>query len=171
MREKLYDKDDDAKIFCANCFNCKLRHNRIRCVNEHWKQNGVGEQRKYSFYTIKRRTMADCTDYTSMGEDLSSFLQTLPEGLIEAPEPTTRNMQMTDKEKLLDLEAAAAYLVERGVRFSSRTIKKWVQRKEVDHYRLGRGGKLYFTTEALDGFVERRKKTARPQRLKLGKIA
>ncbi len=68
--------DKTTKIYCANCVNCKLMRSatdssnyvlRVRCAAGKWKKK-LGEEKFYKYFTVARRTLAECDSYTPMGE-------------------------------------------------------------------------------------------------------
>ncbi|MDR1466277.1 MAG: hypothetical protein LBI40_01475 [Treponema sp.] len=70
-----------GKIYCANCFHCKLLPKiecdtlRIRCTAGKWKKK-LGKEKVYKFCTITRRFNDMCEDYEDMGES-TEFIREL----------------------------------------------------------------------------------------------
>ena len=94
MASSLDDLDIDAgksaaKIYCANCINCKLVHTpdgnsglyvlRVRCVAGKWKKK-LGEEKYYKYFTVARRSLDSCDSYEPMG-DPKDFIKDLKKTL------------------------------------------------------------------------------------------
>ena len=63
-----------GKIYCANCFHCKLvpaqqvyEEDHVRCAAGKWKKK-LGEEKFYKFNTITRRYLDSCDSWEDMGE-------------------------------------------------------------------------------------------------------
>lgn len=81
----------DEKIHCANCHHCKLvklynpnRKNqyvlRVRCEKKMWRKQ-KGDEKLYKYFTVARRTMDHCPEYSPMGDAkvyLKELRKTLP---------------------------------------------------------------------------------------------
>jgi hypothetical protein len=76
-----------GKIYCANCFHCKLLPGiesdvlRIRCTAGKWKKR-LGQEKVYKFCTITRRFSDGCEDYEDMGES-TEFIRELRKSINE----------------------------------------------------------------------------------------
>ncbi len=80
----------NEKIFCANCANCKVVRSymlgdgkqyqlRVKCDKGHWRKK-LGEEKLYKYFTLPRRIVETCPDYTSTGDE-KSFMKELKETL------------------------------------------------------------------------------------------
>ena len=79
-----------AKIYCANCVNCKLVRStvggngqyllRVRCTAGKWRKK-LGEEKIYKYFTVARRSLDECDSYEPMGdpkEYIKELKKTLP---------------------------------------------------------------------------------------------
>ncbi|MDR0643766.1 MAG: hypothetical protein LBG05_02465 [Treponema sp.] len=70
-----------GKIYCANCFHCKLLPGseggilRIRCTAGKWKKK-LEQEKVYRLCTIMRRFRDECEYYEDMGES-TEFIREL----------------------------------------------------------------------------------------------
>jgi len=79
----------NGKIYCANCYHCKLSMEklptgdeyrlRVRCDAGQWKKK-QGEEKLYKYSTVIRRSPEYCDDYVPMGS-LKEFLRELKKSL------------------------------------------------------------------------------------------
>ncbi len=79
----------DGKIYCANCYHCKLSMEkfnesngyklRVRCAAGQWKKK-QGEEKLYKYSTVIRRSPEYCDYYEPMGS-LREFLRELKKSL------------------------------------------------------------------------------------------
>lgn len=88
-----HDEDyNHGKIYCANCIHCKLvpepvprdagdyrYYLRVRCDAGMWKKK-LGDEKRYKYFTVARRSMDDCPSYIPMG-DAREFLRELKKNL------------------------------------------------------------------------------------------
>jgi hypothetical protein len=76
-----------GKVYCANCFHCKLLPEiecgalRIRCTAGKWKKK-LGQEKIYKFCTITRRFSDMCEYYEDMGES-AEFIRELRKSINE----------------------------------------------------------------------------------------
>ena len=83
-------KPKSEKIYCANCANCKIVQDlrgggnqyylRVRCTAGKWKKK-LGEEKIYKYFTVARRSIDYCDQYTPMGdpkEFIKELKKTLP---------------------------------------------------------------------------------------------
>jgi hypothetical protein len=76
-----------SKIYCANCFHCKLLPEiecgilRIRCTAGKWKKK-LGQEKVYKLCTIMRRFNDVCEYYEDMGES-TEFIRELRKSINE----------------------------------------------------------------------------------------
>lgn len=71
-----------GKIYCANCFHCRLLPAsevkailHIRCDAGKWKKK-LGQEKIYKYCTITRRYLDLCDTYEDMG-DATDFIREL----------------------------------------------------------------------------------------------
>lgn len=79
----------DGKIYCANCYHCKLSMERfdtengyklrVRCAAGQWTKK-QGEEKLYRYSTVIRRSPDYCDHYEPMGS-LKEFLRELKKSL------------------------------------------------------------------------------------------
>ena len=87
--EEPVNGSSSAKVYCANCINCKLvrvaagngsqYYLRVRCIAGKWRKK-LGEEKIYKFFTVSRRRVDECDTYEPMGE-AADFLQELKKTL------------------------------------------------------------------------------------------
>jgi hypothetical protein len=85
----LSENGSTSKVYCANCYHCKLilvrdeagggYFRRVRCAAGHWRKK-LGGEKIYKYFTVTRRLLTDCRDYSPMG-DPKDFLHELKETL------------------------------------------------------------------------------------------
>lgn len=77
-------KEDSHRIYCANCYHCKVvttdagdgkHYLRVRCSAGRWKKK-LGEEKVYKYFTVIRRSVEACEDYSPMG-DAAEFIREL----------------------------------------------------------------------------------------------
>ncbi|RME92364.1 MAG: hypothetical protein D6767_03390 [Candidatus Hydrogenedentota bacterium] len=66
------------KDYCANCEHCVVVREyeqdskkyvlRVRCTKKRWAKRS-GEEKRYKYFTVSRRVMTDCPDYSPMGPE------------------------------------------------------------------------------------------------------
>ncbi|MDR2446024.1 MAG: hypothetical protein LBD58_01835 [Treponema sp.] len=84
-----------AKVYCANCFECKISAAaedavlRIRCMAGKWKKK-LGQEKTYKYCAVGRRFQDACDSYIEMGES-AAFIRELRKNLLD-------NAQESDKE-------------------------------------------------------------------------
>ena len=88
MQEELQQEEfQTGKIYCANCFHCKLlpaSENtilHIRCAAGKWKKK-LGQEKVYKYCTITRRYFDVCGTYEDIG-DTSEFIKELRKAISE----------------------------------------------------------------------------------------
>ena len=77
------------KVYCANCSHCLVVRKqegdpsryilRVRCEKGKWSKRS-GEEKLYKYFTVARRTQANCEEYKEMGEVLH-FIKNLKKEL------------------------------------------------------------------------------------------
>ncbi len=70
------EQEKKEKYYCANCAHCiVIRYFdadrdkyflRVRCRKKHWIKRS-GEEKLYKYFTVARRQVEGCPDYTPMG--------------------------------------------------------------------------------------------------------
>ncbi len=83
------DTSAAGKIYCANCSHCKMvtaptgsggeYYLRVRCTAGKWVKK-LGEEKIYKYFTVARRSLADCDAYEPMG-DPKEFIRELKKNL------------------------------------------------------------------------------------------
>ncbi|MDR1218243.1 MAG: hypothetical protein LBK73_01385 [Treponema sp.] len=90
MREESQSEEfQTAKVYCANCFYCKILAGaadaaavlRIRCMAGKWKKK-LGQEKIYRYCTIGRRFQDACDSYLDMGES-TAFIRELRNNLMD----------------------------------------------------------------------------------------
>jgi hypothetical protein len=88
MQEELQQEEfQTGKIYCANCFHCKLLPAgentilHIRCAAGKWKKK-LGQEKVYKYCTITRRYLDQCETYEDMG-DTPEFIKELRKAISE----------------------------------------------------------------------------------------
>jgi hypothetical protein len=73
------------KVYCANCEHCHVVRVfetdatkyvlRVKCSKKRWAKRS-GEEKQYKYFTVARRVVSDCPDYSPMG-DPNPFIKNL----------------------------------------------------------------------------------------------
>ncbi|MCX7633847.1 MAG: hypothetical protein N2Z22_11005 [Turneriella sp.] len=73
------------KVYCANCEHCLVVRVfeadntkyvlRVKCAKKRWAKRS-GEEKQYKYFTVARRVVTDCPDYSPMG-DVNPFIKNL----------------------------------------------------------------------------------------------
>ena len=86
-----------GKIYCANCFHCKLLPPNagnnilhIRCTAGKWKKK-LGQEKVYRYCTIARRYCDACDTYEDMGET-TDFIRESRKSIVEQTAPSGKRL-------------------------------------------------------------------------------